>query len=440
MLEVLRSVNPSILLSLIVGGVVIGTIWTSVRTRHLLHPVFLISVGFFLPLAAATLRLSDLQASHWAYETYALALEAWLLWLVFPCVWLASAGRQDCWRPPERSDQRQGISAALMWYARILGILNIAAIILQNYLTGGLPILLVDPEVAFEYHTATVPILQILARASFAACALLHLAIYYRRRVIDVVLLLLVLLCPLTKLARIDLMLSAITLVLMNAYFPIVKLRSRKGFIGLAALVGLLLGLVELGNQRLNRFGRFSVSYGDAIGFRGYRGPAEAFAVAYGYFALSFENLDRFVKENPEYRTRGLLSFSPLFNAVFFVNRLTAGKYPGPDTIVDRRNPVGPMATVETALAPFYLDFGAGMAWVPMLFYMLVWLWLYSHRHRGLSYVIAYAGYSASMVLSAFQGVVAAPFIYQGLALALLPFLLPRLSAPPTAVVAGRSS
>src|SRR2546426_1433159 len=147
-----------------------------------------------------------------------------------------------------------------MWYARILAILNIAAIILQNYLTGGLPILLVDPEVAFEYHTATVPILQIFARASFAVCALLHLAIYYRRRLVDVVLLLLVFICPVTKLARIDLMLSAITLVLMNAYFPIVKLRSRKGFIGLAALVGLLLGLVELGNQRLNRFGRFSVS------------------------------------------------------------------------------------------------------------------------------------------------------------------------------------
>src|SRR2546429_449355 len=216
------------------------------------------------------------------------------------------------------------------------------------------------------------------------------------------------------------------TLVLMNAHFPIVNLRSRRGVVGIAALVGLLLGLVELGNQRLNRFGRYSVSYGDAIGFRAYRGPGEAVAVAYGYFALSFENLDRFVKENPEYRTGGLLSFSPLFNALFFVNRLTAGKYPGPDAIVDRRNPVGPMATVETALAPFYLDFGAGMAWVPMLFYMLVWLWLYSRRHRSAAYVTAYAGYSASMVLSAFQGVVAAPFIYQSLALALLPLALYR--------------
>src|SRR5438046_10317642 len=98
MLEVLRSVNARVLLSLIVGGVVGGTIWTSVRTRDLLHPVFLISLGFFLPLGAATLRLSDLQASHWAYETYALAIEAWLLWLVFPCLWLVSAVPQGTWR------------------------------------------------------------------------------------------------------------------------------------------------------------------------------------------------------------------------------------------------------------------------------------------------------------------------------------------------------
>src|SRR6266699_1452221 len=125
MSEVVGSVNASTLLVLMVVGVVGGTTWTSIRTGHLLHPVFLVSLGFFVPLGAATLRLSDLQVSHWAYETYILAIEAWLLWLVFPSLWLASAGRHETWQSPERSDPSQSFSRGLSWYARILAFLNI---------------------------------------------------------------------------------------------------------------------------------------------------------------------------------------------------------------------------------------------------------------------------------------------------------------------------
>jgi len=192
-------------------------------------------------------------------------------------------------------------------------------------------------------------------------------------------------------------------------------------------LVGVLvLGLVEVGNLRSNRFGKYSVSYAEAIGYRGPPGPGEVFAVTYGYFSLSFENLDRFIKANPEYRTFGYLSLSPLFNSVFFVNLLTGGKYPGPEAIVDHRNPVGPMATVETALADFYLDFGAGLAWCGMLLYLGAWLWLYRRRTRSPAWVLMYSAFSAAMALSAFQGVMAAPFLYQDVLLALPPLLISR--------------
>jgi len=111
-------VNASVLLVLILLGVVGGTTWTSIRTGHLLHPVFLVSLGFFLPLGAATLRLSDLQVSHWAYETYVLAIEAWLLWLVFPSLWLATAGRHETWQTPEQSDPSQRFSGGLLCVQR----------------------------------------------------------------------------------------------------------------------------------------------------------------------------------------------------------------------------------------------------------------------------------------------------------------------------------
>jgi hypothetical protein len=417
-------VTDTILLVLIVAGTLAGGAWISVRTRHLSHPVALIAASFFLPLGAALLRRSDLQAPRWSYETYVLVAESYLLWLVFPSLALALWGAPDRFRFGRESLRSSFGTPVFLWYARLLAMATIAATLVQNYLVSGLPILLADPELAYQFHTTTVPGLQILPRAGFAACALLHFAFYLRRRPLDLVLLALVFLSPLTKLARIDLMLSAVTLLLMNVHFPVVRPGRRTAVAAVLLAAAFVYGMIELGNQRINRFGKYTVSYADAIGFRGYRGPGETIAVAYGYFALSFENLDRFVKATGGYRTGGYVSFNPLFNTFFFVNRLTGGKYPGPESIVERRNPVGPMATVETSLANFYLDFGAGLAWVPMLAYMGAWIWLYLRRRRSVASATAYCLYSAAMMLSAFQGVVTAPFIYQGMALGLLPLVL----------------
>lgn len=434
------AVMDTFLFVFVVVGTVGAIVWISLRTRQMSHPVALIGLSFFLPMGAALLRLSELQAARWTYDTNVLLIEAYLLWLAFPCLALAILTQGPQHVPRDQSLALRLEGPGFRWYARSLAIATVVAILLQNYLTAGLPVVLLDPELAYEYHTSTVPVIQIMGRAGFAACALLHLAFYHRRKSIDLVLLVVVLLSPLTRLGRIDLMLSGLTLLLMNAYFPVVRLSRRTVTVAILGALAFIYGMVEVGNQRVSRFGRFSVSYADAIGFRGYAGPGETFAVAYGYFALSFENLDRFVRVSNGYRTHGLVSFSPVFNTLFFLNRLTAGKYPGPEIIVARRNPVGPMATVETCLASFYLDFGAGLAWVPMLIYMGVWIWLYLRRSRSLVFATVYCLYSAAMMLSAFQGVVTAPFIYQGILLAMLPLVLSNrvlLRAPKGKLAAG---
>jgi hypothetical protein len=390
------------------------------KTRTVMNPVTLISAGFFVPLLFAMMRLSGMQSYSWKADTYLVLAETALFWLMLPAMALLLMRRARAATVASGPDLQ-----TRSWfgtYSRLLAIAYVAGTLLQNYLIGGSPLLLFDPDLAYENHTATIPVLQIIGHAGFVAAALLFVNYFTKRSVLDLLLLPIVVLMPITKLGRIDVMMSVATLVILNARFPVVRITLRRGILAIVAATTMAWALVEVGNQRMNRYGKYSVSYADAISFRGPRGPGELFAVCYGYFSLSFENFDRFVRNNPSYRSYGAMSFSPVFNSTFFVTRLTHGDYPDEGLVVKRRNPVGLMSTVGTALSAFYLDFGAAFAWIPMLVYGGVWMMLFAFRDRSTPLAIVFAGFSSAMMLSCFQHVMAAPFIYQALLLAAVPF------------------
>jgi len=390
------------------------------KSRTVMNPVTLISVGFFVPLLLAMTRLSGLQAYSWTSDTYIVLGQTALFWLLLPTagLLLLRRSRSATAANPSELQVRRWFSL----YVRLLALAYVAGTLLQNYMVVGSPLLLLDPDLAYENHTATIPILQIVGHAGFVVAALLFVNYFSKRSIIDLLALPIVVLMPVTKLGRIDVMMSLATLVILNARFPVVRITFRRGVLAIAAAALMAWGLVEVGNQRMNRYGKYSVSYADAISFRGARGPGELFAVCYGYFSLSFENFDRFVRNNSSYRSYGAMSFSPVFNSTFFVTRLTHGDYPDEGLVVKRRNPVGLMSTVGTALSAFYLDFGPAFAWIPMLVYGGLWMVLFAFRDRSTPLAIAFAGYSSAMMLSCFQHVMAAPFIYQALLLAVIPF------------------
>lgn len=392
------------------------------RTRIWFNPVFLIAVSFFLPMAVATFHLSGLQRSEWTLRTWGLLFEAAAIWLIVPSAVLATGARLQGAGPVELPSRGGWVT----WGVRVLGVLVVVSTLLQNRILGGSWVLLFDPDAAYELHTKTVPGLQIFGRSAFAAAAGLFLLLSQRRSWLDATLLLCVFLVPLTRLARFDLMMSGLTLVALNARYPVVRIRGRTVVGGIIVFAGLAYGAVVLGNLRTSKFGALSTSYARAIDFQGPPGPGESFSVVYGYFGLSFENLDRFVRADRGHRTYGLLSLSPVFNTVFFVGRLTQGEYPGPAEVVRHRNPVGTMATVGTALSDFYLDFGM-LAFLPMLGYGMVWVILYYLSRRGPVLYVIYCSYTAAICLSSFQAVVVAPFLYQGILLGLVPFGMQRV-------------
>lgn len=179
----------------------------------------------------------------------------------------------------------------------------------------------------------------------------------------------------------------------------------------LLALVSLLMviGLVHLGNERHNRFGKYNISYVDVIQWKGYSGPADIFPVLYVYFPLSFENFDRYVIQHKYIRTYGLNSIDWLITGFFKLNHIPEIR--DLQEITLQYSPVSTGANVPTALAYFYSDFGLG-AWVPMMLYMFLWLTLYKKNIQSNKYSIYYALISAGFALSSFQAIIIAPLLY----------------------------
>ncbi|HIV69775.1 MAG TPA: hypothetical protein H9903_02465, partial [Candidatus Aquabacterium excrementipullorum] len=186
-----------------------------------------------------------------------------------------------------------------------------------------------------------------------------------------------------------------------------------------ALLAGLLIGGAELGNLRQNRFGLYEFKYSDFIKWKPqYVGPAEIFAVLYGYFPLSFENFDAFVRQFKGGHSYVLWSFDWFFTGFIKMNWIPGFAMAQADAF--QFTPISSAANVPTALSPFYADAGAvGMA-VPLAFYVCVWAYLYHRSRSSVAHLTLFALYAGAFALSSFQAVVAAAFIAHQMAEILL--------------------
>lgn len=391
------------------------------RERHLTNPVGLMTLFFFLPLSASLMRLSGYQVRLWTFDTWSVIAESILLWLILPALFLLMP--TGAHRRVERDNAQTPATytRSIVWYARIGALMVIAGTGFQNYLLGGHVLLALYPEQAFALHALRVPVIQILARSAPAFAGLEFLLYRASRKRFDLLLLVVLVVLPLTRLARMDLLLSILTLVVIGSQSGAFRLTRTRGVVLAFAGIAFVLAMVAVGQVRTSRFGRYSISYASGIRYNGYPGPGESIAVLYGYFALPFENFDRFVRQNEFHHTHGLLSFSPLFNTFFVVDRLVGRDYPRPELVEERSDEINRAALVGTALSTFYLDFGTGAA-LPIGFYMGLWLLLHRRRARSVGWLLAYSLYSSAMALSCFQAVVTAPFVYQGIVLATIPF------------------
>lgn len=385
--------------------------------RHVktwLNPLTIISFVFFFPLLFALSRLSALQAESWAYDTYAVILLSLMFWVLFPTIYLLLQNKYEQKETRYQSDQKYLKSKAFKNLARWFALLVGASFLLANYIQASSLLPFLQPELALKIHTEFPPVIRIIARAGPAAIALLFVSFFYNRKKIDLVLLLFIFLLPLSRLSRIDPFISSVMMLILNGYFPLIKLRPRNIILAicLATVVGVI--GVDLGNQRTNRFGVYDVKYEDAILWKPtIKGPLAVFPSLYGIFPLSFENFDVFVRANKDNRTYGIQSLDWLFTGVLKFNILRSFQELKYGDL--HFTAISSASNVPTVLFPFYADFGAAGSALPLFFYMLVWLEFFRRARQSPLFAVLFALYSGGFALSTFQAIIVSPLLVQQL-------------------------
>lgn len=397
--------------------VLIGTFccFVSIKTtRKLLNPVTIVYAGFFVPAFFALYRFSGLQEETWSYNTYLAIYASVGAWLILPTILIAAF-----WQPNNSSldavkprDNRLLITSRL--FAATIG----GSYIIANLIQTSTPIPAFDPNVAFIVHADFPGGIRLLARSTPAAAILCYLAFFFHRQKIDLALVAILILLPLTRLSRIDPAISLIAICCLFSFFPIFKPTIKRAFIALFAAALLIAAGSDLGMQRHNRFGMYEFSYSEMIKWLpDYKGPLEVFPILYGYFPLSFENLDASISNHNGKYTYVLYSFDWLFSGFLKLNWFTsyeAAKYAN-----YQGEAIHGAAAVPTALFLFFKDFGPVAIILPCAIYSGLFCFLFI-RSRDPKYAAMYGVYSGAFALTSFQALIASGPIAQQLAWVLL--------------------
>lgn len=384
---------------------------TSRVQKDWFNPVTIVFVSFFVPMFFALFRLAGIQSHEWAYETYVALMATVGAWIVLPTLVLYIVSPYQGRFFEAQSLNLEDVSGKFFGiFVRLFALSVIAAFFVSNYIQVKTFFPITLPEEAFHLHTEFPSGLRFFARASPAAAVLLYVLFYTRRSKLDLLLLALVVFTPLSRLARIDLALSMVGLGLVYMRLPLFAITKARLALMLLAIVGLMIGGAEIGNLRQNRFGVYEFKYSEFIRWQPtIVGPAEIFPVLYGYFPLSFENFDAFIRQFRGGHSYVMLSFDWLFTGFIKMNWI-------PGFIQAQANafqftPISSAANVPTALSPFYADAGPIGMVVPLSIYMTFLVYVYKKSKSSVAHLVVFSFYSGAFALSSFQAIIAAPFI-----------------------------
>lgn len=271
-------------------------------------------------------------------------------------------------------------------FLAIVDIVYLLAMFAENYMGSGR----VLPGLAgIDIHTYHAPILFYITGATYIVVALNTLAALDGKKWLLAFDVLVVALLFFGKSARMDAFIAIVECVSLVAFVGIPeairrkpsmpkKPRSKaKKVLTAAAVVAVLVFVVQMGinigNDRMNSYGRYDITYGDGIGYCGPELLGDALSLYYGYFPFSFYNLDNniaFVGQQGtfaginSYRAFyfGVLQFDNLFDLP--LNEANSSK-----VVVTKG------ATVTTGFWDFYYDYGQLCA-IPMAVTLLIYLLL----------------------------------------------------------------
>jgi len=393
-------------LGLLLGGACIAVTW---RTRDLFNPVNIVSVGFFANLILARLKLTPLQRVTWAPETEAVLLQAWLLWLLYPTLVLLLAPRPRRWLVERLASK----SFSHQWLARATALLVIGLFLLENTIESGVPLPMLRPEI--DVHVATTPGLGLMISSLSAAVTLVLVVAYARHRSRwDLMLTVVLVALPLTRLGRLEMVTSLVAALTLYYYLAI---RSTWRYtlaltLAVAVLVPALLGVSY---YRGSQGGVYIFTYSRDFAFNSSGPLVEAGAYYYGYMVLGFDSLDGLVRGTTRAdRTFGAYTLRPLTLGALRLHNFV-DDYPMGQYLAERSDPALRAEVIATALSYFYLDFGAELIAVPLFLYMSLILAVYLLKRDSVILTAAYCLMAGALALTSFTDLLSGVSLYYGI-------------------------
>lgn len=365
-----------------------------IKTRDILNPVTLTTLSFSIPTLICLLRLSNLQSKSWDDITYLIILYAICAFIFIPHIFTYNKKIIL-----NRYNVYYNISASFLLF---LFIVSIIFYFYGNLFISGdyLPVL--SGENLSEVHTESISFFSTLTLLLMLISNVL-LYFKYKNTQNKFYFILCLILCalPLTRLARMDTFISLVILVFIS--YDLSNNRKKYLLTILTLTPMILIMIAAIGEYRMTVGYSFNIKYANEIDFSVYSGPFDVFAMLYGYFPLSVENLDRFVKANINFSDYqfGVYTFRPILVGIFKMHRFI-DDYPMYEYFNNLRDPLTLAATVPTALAEFTIDYGYYFSIFPMLVFSFIGVILYNKSAVVAKYRLCYLIYATNYVLFSF--------------------------------------
>lgn len=161
-------------------------------------------------------------------------------------------------------------------------------------------------------------------------------------------------------------------------------------------------GSAALTNDRMNQYGKYDyLDYSTEIHYTGPEVLHDVLPVYYGYFPMSFSNLNLSLKYgSTEHNYVGLYSFKSLYFGVFQFDNIFGLDPSEPDLEGNRVNST-PAATVATAFWDYWYDYGY-LCFIPILAMLLICAWI-TQRLQARPSLFMYFQYSYFIPLVFFE-------------------------------------
>jgi len=290
----------------------------------------------------------------------------------------------------------------------------IISYLIENYLGSGTFI----PSLQhIDIHTYSAPIILYFTHSQFVVVAAAFYAFKASKKIKYIIYIILVLAIPvLTRYSRMDALIAAIRIISLLLFVESkntgisLKEKMKKKFakrIIIIALILAVVGMVALTNARMSHFGKYDIEYDSSIRFTG---PKELsfFAPYYGYFPLSFENLNVNLSRNVTHNYIGIYSFTALYFGIFQIDNLLGIPVTGN---IQGRIIASTSATVPTGFWDYYYDFDM-LCFIPMIVTFVICYYILKKakdEKRKLTFRTLYFWYIPTWFFMSFQNVMAAP-------------------------------